>query len=504
MFLVLLEGRRSALLHRPPHTIIARGERLATKKSAPKSVNLFGRRKIFVDTDDINAGNIRDILKDVLPAFHLNQYESEYLYEYYKGNQPVLQRQKFVRPEINNKLVENHAYEIVTFKTSYLFGEPLTYARRSLMKGADDSGENNNEVTRRIAELNNIMYRCQKAAVDKEIADWMHICGRGYRFIVPDSDEGIQIGSLDPRNTEVCYSRSLGNPPVMAFQEIVSRNEPVKYEVFTKNRRFLVQEDSVVEEKHAYGALPIVEYPANSARLGAFEVVLSLLDAINLTTSNRLDAIEQFVQGFLRCINVKIDKELWSDLRDEGLLQFQSDSTNPSSVDFISQELNQGEAQIEVEHLYQQALIICGMPDRNGANRTTGDTGQAVILRDGWTAAESCARDTQISFERAEKDFLRFALKILRDKNLLDLDVNDVAVKFTKNNTDNILTKAQALQIMLECDIHPEWAIKKSNLFDDPNRVYLDSKPYLEQAAAAAASQKLPNDAPEQNEKQNV
>ena len=54
---------------------------------------------------------------------------------------------------------------------------------------------------------------------------------------------------------------------------------------------------------------------------------------------------------------------------------------NPADVDIVSSELDQSQTQITKDDLYQMVLIICGMPDRNGANRTTGDTGQAVILR---------------------------------------------------------------------------------------------------------------------------
>ena len=39
--------------------------------------------------------------------------EMDYLYWYRRGDQPVLSRTKTVRPEINNKVVENHASEIV-------------------------------------------------------------------------------------------------------------------------------------------------------------------------------------------------------------------------------------------------------------------------------------------------------------------------------------------------------------------------------------------------------
>lgn len=59
-----------------------------------------------------------------------NQADIDYLYRYYRGDQPILYREKEVRPEINNMVVENRANEIVSFKTGYLVGEPVQYVSR--------------------------------------------------------------------------------------------------------------------------------------------------------------------------------------------------------------------------------------------------------------------------------------------------------------------------------------------------------------------------------------
>ena len=53
-------------------------------------------------------------------------------------------------------------------------------------------------------------------------------------------------------------------------------------------------------------------------------------------------------------------------------------------------------------------------------------------------------------------------------------------MKFTRNKTDNLLTKTQGLMNMLQAGIHPRIAILHCGLFSDPEQVYQDSKPYLE------------------------
>ena len=91
---------------------------------------MFGREVIFSSIAEVTRENVVSILEDAMLIHARNSQDIQYLYRYYKGDQPILQRVKVVRPEINNKIVENHAYEIVSFKTGYVFGEPVQYVRR--------------------------------------------------------------------------------------------------------------------------------------------------------------------------------------------------------------------------------------------------------------------------------------------------------------------------------------------------------------------------------------
>ena len=79
-----------------------------------------GRTKILLNVAEINESNILENLKKALDVHKKNVTEETYLYNYYKGKQPILNREKKIRPSINNKIVVNKANEIVSFKTGYL------------------------------------------------------------------------------------------------------------------------------------------------------------------------------------------------------------------------------------------------------------------------------------------------------------------------------------------------------------------------------------------------
>ena len=142
------------------------------------------------------------------------------------------------------------------------------------------------------------------------------------------------------------------------------------------------------------------------------------------------------------------------------------------------------------------------MPATMNGGASTSDTGSAVILRDGWQQAEARARDAELMFKKAEKQFLKVVLRICRDARGLDLRLADVEIKFSRRNTDNLLTKTQALLHMLEAHIDPGVAIATCGLWSDPADVAMQSKEYLEQWNPAVADKTVERNT--QNTQENV
>ena len=361
-------------------------------------------------------------------------------------------------------------------------------------------------VADKITTLNGYCLSEDKAAKDKELADWFHICGTAYRMVLPDSvfekesDEApFEIYTLDPRFAFVVYANSIGEPPVMGVKYIQRSDGVVVYSIYTKDRYFEVENQSMIvrEEAQSLG-IPIIEYPANNARLGAFEIVLPLLDAINTVDSNRLDGVEQFVQALMLFHNVDISGDDFSKLRDEGAIKYKDiDPQYKAEIKYLTSELNQSQTQTLVDHLYNTVLTICGMPNRNGGS-STSDTGSAVIMRDGWSAAEARAKDSELMFKLSEKEFLKLVLHICSDLSDLELKLSNVEVRFTRRNYENIAQKATVLTTMLSNPkIAPVLAFTHCGMFSDPQLAYRMSMDYAEEqekkAAELASKQKEVN-----------
>jgi SPP1 family phage portal protein len=445
-------------------------------------MEMYGRRVITTDTVTLTDANIVSELNKAFDTHSLNRGEIEYLWNYFRGKQPILERKKTVRPEICNKIVENRANEIVSFKVGYLCGEPIQYVGRN----GDES------VSRAIAELNEMMFSENKATQDKEIVEWQMIGGTAYRLTLPDKvggedDAPFELFTLDPRDTFVVYSSEVGNKPMFAVKYRVDSESNRICSVYSADWYWKLVGDKIVESRaHALGMIPIIEYPANNARLGAFEIVLPMLDAINTVASNRLDGVEQFIQAFVKFVNCDIDEEQFKALKDLGAIKVKSVDGSTADVSIVTQELNQVQTQTLVDYLYQTVLTICGMPNRNGGS-STSDTGAAVIMRDGWSLAESRAKDSELMFKKSEYEMLKLVLRILRDtegvsEDLAKLRLKNLNMQFTRRNYENIQSKAQVLVSMLQQNkIHPRLAFATSGAFTDPESAYQMSMEYFDE-----------------------
>lgn len=444
---------------------------------------LHGRHVAYTNQKEITPENVSDVIRKAMSTHFRNKAEIQYLYDYFRGKQDIRLKEKVVRPEINNKVMVNRANEIVTFKTAYLLGEPLQY----VSNGGNDS------VSEKVNTLNEFMRAESKDTKDKEIADWMHICGVGVRMVVPD-EEGEEDGSpvciytLDPRDAFVIYYSGVGHKPLAGvLRQWDEEGKPYQC-VYTREWYFEIAGGEIKkQEARTIPYIPIIEYTNNDARMGAFEVVLPLLNAINTVESNRVDSIQDFVNAFDVFQNCELEEGQYAKLS-KGGMAIQIKSANQgmeAKVYRIASELNQTNTQTLVDDLYDTALTICGMPNRNGGS-STSDTGTAVIYRDGFAEAESRAKDTEKTFIRSEREFLRIVLYICRNTADLDLQLSDIKPEFTRKNLSNVQSKVQVLCEMLNnSKIHPKLAFQTCGVFGDSEEAYRISQEFYEEQQAA-------------------
>ena len=446
---------------------------------------LKGRREIFTDVKEITKENICEVFTEAFNVHLLNASEIKYLQEYERGVQPVLQRVKEVRPEINYKIVENHAAEITAFKVGYVFGSPVSFVQRA---SVDIDGKNGAADDAKISVLNEMMYEEGKAAQDKALGKDISVCGVGYRIVLPKKVKtGISAFNmlrLNPQTTFVVRFNDIYRKVAVAFSYVTLKDGSIRAGAYTDKYYFELEGNQssvhIVEEKPNRIGIPIIEYKNDDERMGCFERVISLLDALNEATSDRVNGLAQFVQSILWMNNCEIDSAQMEQLKDKLGLLTKSEPGNPASVQYLTATLDQAQTQTLIDYLYEQILQIAGVPGREQS--TGGNTGQAIMLSNGWQIAEQHARITTTTFIESELEMLKVVLKICsltETGDIAALKLSDIDVKFSRNRTDSLLVKTQGLMNQLQAGIHPLIAITNCGLYSDPQSVWNDSKPYL-------------------------
>jgi len=428
----------------------------------------LGRKKLLTDyvphsmvqdgSLEISVDTIPTIMKNIWALQMSNRSQISYLMEYYKGNQDILYRVKTIRPDIDNKVVFNHAMSITRDIVGYTFGKPICYVHRK--EGAREA----------VKELSEMVEAEDKFTSDQEIAQYASICGTAFRGIFADiygvEDEvPFSIVTLDPRNTFVVYSSQVGNPPVLActYYEI----EPTvfgigkfAYLVYTRDKIYRyeasgvglgVLEPSMIkdEQDNPMGLIPIIEYPNNMWRMGDWEMAKTLLDAINLVGSDCINDLEGAVSSILVGINIDLTDTKQEAFKARNIISYGSMKDAPADLKYLANPANPESMEALRTYLLEQMRIIVGMPTQDTGSSSGGDTGDAVYLRNGYERLEVIARMKETFFKRSERATLRLILKILEiEKQGLGITVRDITVKFSRSMTDNLSAKASALSVL--------------------------------------------------------
>ena len=438
--------------------------------------NNYGRSIIYTNQNRIDESNIVKELYNALVYHTQNATEIEYLDRYYRGDQPILYRQKVNRPEVNNKVLVNLAYELVERKVAGICAEPIQY----VLRGTDD------KKSQEISELNAIVDGEDKQDCDIDICRWRSICGTAYRYIGNDEGGGMLLDESDftlsaenPAYTFVAYHTN--NKPAFSCQIREDEEGKRLHYCFTNAQYFVIQGGEIVEMGiNGNGAIPVVEYPNNSRRISDIELTVGITDSLNILSSDRVNGIEQFICSFMKFINCEIDATEFAKIKDLGAISVKSNNgDNRADVDILSQELNQTEGQVVFDDLYNKFLEIHGLANRASVN-SGGDTGNAVSLRNGYHESNLREAIDEPILKKSERMSLRIILNRLRIKKGFTLLPSDVEIHINRDKLNNIMTKAEALKILLESGIHYKRAIRTVSLFNDSDRVAEESKARME------------------------
>ena len=451
----------------------------------------IGRETLFTSEREINASNVIDILRRVIPIHERNANSVKFLDEYEKGLQPIV-RQKKYRPEIDVRTNDNVANEITEFKTAFHWGCPITLVQRS----ENDSEEIANAITLLNAgyEAEEIRKKTQHLARNVEIG------GLGYTFVDINTDETdilnggsyFKVESVNPSNAFVVYSSYyFDKRPMLGVLYRVDDSGKKHFTAFSKDQRFEIVDFEHADrsgEKNPLGAIPVIEWIRSYDGLGCFERQIPEMDTLNLLVSDFANDVDQNTQAIWHGNDIDFPREVITNedgTRTERIAK-------PSSNDWVlTQTTQDGKTPfvkpLAVEYDYQgmlnnivtrRALILqkCNVPMRN--DNSGGSTGIAMDSATGWSAAEAQAQKQQNIMESCKMEEVKVVLRAIRacphvpsNSPLLSLRVADIQPNIKRSKTYELTVKVNAISTLLSHGFDLRDAIMAAPLFEDNNQV---------------------------------
>lgn len=478
----------------------------------------LGRIQIMTDEKEITRDNIISVVSQAYNDHQKNVLDEIFLMNYERGQQPILDREKKIRPEINTLIVENNAAKIVDIHTGYCFSNPITLVQRAKVEPGKDEKKGEDD-DKKIALLNKAFTEQAKGTKDMELARNLFICGVGYQMILPARKKRknryspFEILVPNPLTTFVVYSNDAYRDPVLGCTYSVCKDGSIRLTAYSENLCFEIErgikeaEGFVLKQTitpNVLGMIPIVEFALND-RMGIFEKAIPVLDAINLIDSDRINDIMQHVQSLLWMHNCSVDGDGKKKLADgDGVIMTKSSGDGKDAkITYLNDTLDEAQVQTLVDHLVETLEQITATPSWKEASG--GSTTGAMQLSNGWQCLEISAKAVEQLFIEPELMLIEAAIEIIKaDKRpyegLKDIDISDVEVRFCRTKTYDLVSKTNALVSLINAGVDGLTAFNTVGLFTDSQQAWVDSAKIIN----GIQKKLIQKDEPKQNDSGNV
>ena len=462
----------------------------------------IGRIKIFTDQKEITKDNILDVLHKTYAKHRTNIADMQFLIDYEAGYQP-LNFQKTVRPEVDIRTTDNMANYVTEFKKGYFWGSPVIYTQR----GNKEHHNTDSDVdSSGISALNEMMLNgiCI-GRENQKLADFVEKCGIGHRYVGPKkkwdandiSDTYADVFSLDSRCAYCVYYAGLGQPKVLGvtYSKQSGKNH---FTCFTNSHVYDVVGDQVKESTNVMGMIPIVEYERSVDRTGCFERQISLMDHLNALLSSFANDTVQRTMEIWWGNDIEFPKDENGNAikpqSGEWVLTYTGGEGNNPKIQPMSSSFTSDPTLTAIDSDRNEILKRCFVPMQY-SSEGGGSTGVAADSMSGWNATSVDANRQEQLISGAVREELVLILKAidLADKKYLKADdplrklhSTDIDLKFSRRQNWDISTKANAFATLVSHGVHGRHALKVTNMFEDVEQVYIDSREGIDEYQKSA------------------
>lgn len=377
-------------------------------------------------------------LGQILQKFQTNEKPKiEKWFNYYDGNQAIMQKVSKDENKKYNRVVTNYAYSIVQNYLGYLTGIPIQY-------------ENDN-----FDEIIDILKWNDYINEDSELLKQALITGRAFEINYVDREGQQRFRMLDSRTCIPVYDNTLNQELqyVIRFweEELDADNQPVylvevygpntikKYKSWQGFSSFTLLE----EQQHFYGQCPVTVFSLNNEEKSIFAQIISLQDAYNEVVSGSIDDFDAFADAYLLLKGLTAEEEDLAKMKENRILMMDSDC----GAEYLTKEINDNQTLNIITRLNDNIHKLANCPDFND-ERFFAQSGVAIRYK--LVGFENAASAIESQMRKALQRRLELISTIL---SLTDSEKlwREASITFTRNlptdlaDTVTVITQLRGL-----------------------------------------------------------
>lgn len=338
----------------------------------------------------------------------------------------------------DNRINNDYFSEIVDIKTGYFAGRQASYSY-------DSEEENYDEAIQRITDF---LERNRIAKVNMETTKNCAIAGYSARllYLDPRGNERMMyipghqaiLLNEDGNITETEYAlRYYGRPGEYVIQFY---DDLYRYKYKQEDGKLKLLEQSI----HGFKLCPLFGYANNDELIGDAEKVLTLIDAIDRTTSDVNSEIEAFRLAYLLIMGYQIGQESLDNMIKTGALAVSGTMGNDGGdVRYLEKNMNDTAIENHLNRLHNAIYRFSGTPDLS--DEAFSGNASGVALKFKLTGLETkCSRFEQ-NFKEADTRMFEIMATKWEVENVY---VNPFKVfsDFKRNFPQDLLYEADVLQ----------------------------------------------------------
>ena len=377
----------------------------------------------------------------------------EELLDLYIGNHSILTEEgNKAEYKPDNRIVINYAKYLADTFNGFFIGIPVRTVAES---------EQANQYIQKIEAYNSIDDH------HAELSKKCDIYGHAFELLYHDEIGEVGITNIDPMECFIIYDDSIRKRRRygVRYTEDKDGNIEGTYSDDTTINYFSVADGELsVQEQvaHNFNDVPIIEYVENEERIGVFEPVETLINALNKAISEKANDVDYFADAYMKILGTLIEEESLKQIKNNRIINLKDIDTDNLIVEFMEKPNADITQENLITHLKESIFttsMIANLTDESFGNAS------GVALAYKLQNMSNLARTKERKFVKGFYE--RYRLLATEPKSKIrEEDLYSLSFRFTRNAPKNLADEADTA-LKLSGLVSDETAISSISIVGD-------------------------------------